>query len=242
MSVGIVVVSHSPEVAEGTKKIAQQMAGSVRIEAAGGTDDGRIGTSFEKISRAVESANSGEGVAVLCDLGSAVMTAESVIEFADSESGRAVLVDAPLVEGAVAAAVAAENGVDVDAVVAAGEAARGQRKTTGEPSDASEKAPANAAASADEADSQAAERTVRLRNKSGLHARPAAEFVKRAATFDAAVRVNGKDAKSLLGIMALGLTQGTEMTISATGPQANEAVESLADMVEGGFGEIPGEN
>lgn len=110
MTVGIVVVSHSSKIAEGAVELATQMASDVGLVAAGGTDDGRIGTSFEKVLAAVEQSlaeAAGDGVVVLTDLGSAVMTAESVKEFA-SEPDAVHLADAPLVEGLVAAAVAAQ--------------------------------------------------------------------------------------------------------------------------------------
>ena len=89
MSVGIVVVSHSPKVAEGTRDLALQMAADVTVLAAGGTDDGSIGTSFDKITAALAEAEQGEGVAVLCDLGSAILTADTAIELLDEdEQGR----------------------------------------------------------------------------------------------------------------------------------------------------------
>jgi PTS hybrid protein len=78
---------------------------------------------------------------------------------------------------------------------------------------------------------------VTLINRDGLHARPAAEFVKLASTFDTHVTVNGKDAKSLLGIMSLGLVRGMRAEIEASGEQAEHAVQALAELVESGFGE-----
>ncbi len=80
-------------------------------------------------------------------------------------------------------------------------------------------------------------RTVTLTNETGLHARPAAEFVKTASSFDAQIKVNGVDAKSLLGIMAMGASKGTELELVATGTQAQEAVDGLATLVEAGFSE-----
>lgn len=82
-----------------------------------------------------------------------------------------------------------------------------------------------------------ARKTVTLTNETGLHARPAAEFVKTASLFQAAVTVNGTDAKSLLGIMALGASRGTELELVATGDDAQEAVDALAALVESNFGE-----
>ena len=78
--VGIVVVSHSQKLAEGAVELAKLMAGDANIVAAGGLDDGQAGTSFEKIMSAVEEVHEEDGVAVLMDMGSAVMTTEMVIE------------------------------------------------------------------------------------------------------------------------------------------------------------------
>ena len=110
MKVGLVLVSHSDKLAEGLAELAGQMAPDVAIIAAGGTDDGGIGTSLEKIQSGIAQADGGAGVALLADLGSAVMTAEMALEFLDPGQREKVrLADAPLVEGAVAAAVAAQT-------------------------------------------------------------------------------------------------------------------------------------
>ncbi|MFU8869343.1 dihydroxyacetone kinase phosphoryl donor subunit DhaM [Natronococcus sp.] len=104
--VGIVVVSHSERAAEGIREIAREMGGDARIEAVGGTEDGRIGTTPGPIREAVEAADgSGEGVVVLVDLGSAVMNAELALE--EAAIDEAVVADAPVLEGALNAAVAA---------------------------------------------------------------------------------------------------------------------------------------
>lgn len=222
--VGLVFVSHSEKIAGGLVELAAQMAPNVALVAAGGTDDGGIGTSLEKIQAAIGAAQSGAGVIVLCDLGSAIMTAESAIEFLGDGAGTVSLADAPLVEGGVAAAVAAETGGDLDQVLQAAQAATGAA------------APEGGVASAD-VDVDTLSRTVTLVNKDGLHARPAADFVKLASTFDTAVTVNGVDAKSLLGIMALGLTKGSSVTIATADPSGLDAVSALAELISSGFGE-----
>ena len=107
MTVRLVVVSHSSKIADGAVELAAQMAPDVLILPAGGTDDGRIGTSLDKVMAALEQA-AGDGVVVLADLGSAVMTAESAVEFA-ADPGSVLIADAPIVEGLVAAAVAAQG-------------------------------------------------------------------------------------------------------------------------------------
>ncbi|WP_336344445.1 dihydroxyacetone kinase phosphoryl donor subunit DhaM [Halalkalicoccus ordinarius] len=102
--IGLVVVSHSERLAEGVCEVAAEMASDAPIVPAGGTDDGEVGTSVERVMEAIETADDGAGVVVLVDLGSAVMSAEMAIEESASE---AVIADAPLVEGAVNAAVSA---------------------------------------------------------------------------------------------------------------------------------------
>lgn len=104
--VGIVIVSHSDLVARGVKEIAGQMAPEVKIEAAGGTGDNRIGTAINKITEAIEKVYSEDGVMIFFDLGSAFMNTELAIEFLDdSMNGKIEIIDAPLVEGVVIAAV-----------------------------------------------------------------------------------------------------------------------------------------
>jgi phosphoenolpyruvate---glycerone phosphotransferase subunit DhaM len=125
--VGIVLVSHSARLAEGTADLAGQVSGgTVRVLAAGGTDDGGLGTSAEKIAEAVASAETGAGVLVLPDLGSAVLTVRAMLE--DQAGARVVLADAPFVEGAVAATVTAAAGADLKAVAQAAEEAWHARK------------------------------------------------------------------------------------------------------------------
>jgi phosphoenolpyruvate---glycerone phosphotransferase subunit DhaM len=123
--VGIVIVSHSREIASGTAALAAQMAGpEVHIEAAGGDPDGGLGTDGALVGAAIEAADQGDGAIVLGDLGSAILTARAVLEEQANGNGSVRLVDAPLVEGAIAAAVMASAGRPLDQVVAAAEEAR----------------------------------------------------------------------------------------------------------------------
>ncbi|MDK2924410.1 MAG: hypothetical protein PWQ41_184 [Bacillota bacterium] len=130
--VGIVIVSHSAEVAEGTKKLAQQMTPpELPLAAAGGTRDGRLGTDTTLIQEAIESVAGPDGVVVLADLGSAVLSTEMALELLPAEvRERVVLADAPLVEGAVAAAVESSLGKSLLEVKAAAEAARNLSKVS----------------------------------------------------------------------------------------------------------------
>ena len=112
MTVGLVIVSHSARLAEGVVELAGQMAqGKVAISAAGGTAEGGLGTSLEKILAALRQVDGPEGILVLLDLGSAVIAAEMAVESFVQASPHAVIISpAPLVEGAVIAAVEASVG------------------------------------------------------------------------------------------------------------------------------------
>jgi phosphoenolpyruvate---glycerone phosphotransferase subunit DhaM len=124
--VGIVLVSHSPELAAGLADLAGQMAGpEVGIEPVGGGPDGRLGTDGDRVRDAIRHADRGDGVVVLGDLGSAILTIRHVLE---GMNGSVRLADAPLVEGAVAAAVVASAGLALDDVAKAAEEARGANK------------------------------------------------------------------------------------------------------------------
>ena len=114
--VGLVIVSHSAALAEGVVALAREMGDEVAIEAAGGMEDGAIGTDAERVRAAIERARSDDGVLVLMDLGSALMSAEIAVEMADPDGGPIRLSDAPLVEGAVAAAASARGGATLDEV------------------------------------------------------------------------------------------------------------------------------
>src|SRR4051794_11840693 len=197
------------------------MAPSGALEAAGGTDEGGIGTSFEKVEAAIARADGGQGVLVIGDLGSAIMTAETAVELLDpAPAGGGLVLDVPLVEGGGAAAGAAEGGGDLAAVAAA---ARTAAETTAAPEEAG---------SAPEPGPEPVSDTVVLADPEGLHARPAAELVKLAGRFAARVQVNGRDARSLLGILALGLRQGDRVRIEADGPDAADAVDAVRALLE----------
>lgn len=218
--VGLVVVSHSAQLAAGVVEVAAQMAPNVTVVAAGGTADGGIGTDFDAVGAAIERADTGAGVVVLYDLGSARMVAEMAVEVVDG----ARLADAPLVEGAVAAAVAAEGGADVAGVTRAAEDA------AGEPVEQ----PAEPSAAADEV-------VVTLTNKLGLHARPAAVVARAMTKLDAKVTIHygeaTADGRSVLALMALGTRAGDSVRVAASGPQAADAIRTFQDLAADNFGE-----
>ena len=233
--VSFVIVSHSASLATGVCELAAQMAPDVHFEAAGGTDDGRIGTSYDLVEAAVEAAlaavdGDGSGVIVLTDLGSATMTVESVIDMSD-EPERVRFVDTCLVEGAVASSVRAQLGEDLDQVadVAAALAPRLDEAPAQEVPSPAAGAPGGGGAPAS---STWAQGDAVVADPVGLHARPAAAFVRLAGTFDAEVTVNGADGGSVLELMALGITQGQSVHIEANGADATAAVAALTDMLE----------
>jgi phosphoenolpyruvate---glycerone phosphotransferase subunit DhaM len=232
VTVSIVVVSHSEKIADGAVELAAQMAPDVVILPAGGTDDGRIGTSLEKVLTALEQVGAqdgGDGIVVLTDLGSAVMTAESALEFLADPAG-VLLADAPLVEGLVAAAVAAQGGADVQSVREAAEAAGGTARQPGPEGSEAGSGPVSSAAPDFTGDFE-------LVNQAGMHARPAAKVAGGLASLDAEVTINGVDGASMTGLMTLGAGKGTVLHVEAWGADAERAVEYVGGLVQAGFGE-----
>ncbi|BCW56859.1 dihydroxyacetone kinase phosphoryl donor subunit DhaM [Arthrobacter sp. StoSoilB20] len=230
MTVGIVVVSHSSKIAEGSVELAAQMAPDVELVAAGGTEDDRIGTSLEKVLAAVEQSlvdSGGDGVVVLADLGSAVMTAESAMEFA-SDPDAVRLADAPLVEGLVAAAVAAQGGAGVEDVCKAAEAVAFGSVPAG----------VGGPELPDLKDEPDASGDFELINPLGMHARPAAKIAGGLSGLDAEVSVNGVDGMSIMALMALAAGQGSSLHVEARGKDALKAVQYVGRLVEEGFGEL----
>ena len=220
--VGIVIVSHSTALAAGVCEVVAQMAPDVAVRPAGGTDDGGVGTSFDKILAAVTEADGGAGVVILYDLGSAKLTAALVAEVAEA----ARVVDAPLVEGAIAAAVTAQSGAPIDAVAhdaaAAGDTASPAPVARGDASDLA--------------------RVYALRNPHGLHARPAAQLARIAAAHGVALRIGGAtgelvEARAILAVVALGLRGGAAVRVEITGPGAAGAGRAIEAAIDDGFGE-----
>ncbi len=240
--VGLVIVAHSATLAEGVKELVEQMVqGRVPIATAGGVDDPQnpFGTDAMRVLEAIRQVYSEDGVVVLMDLGSAVLSAEMALEFLPEEQRRHVyLCEAPLVEGAIAAAVQAAAGGDVERVLAEARAAlSGKQAQLGAAATTPPTAPSAPPA-------QGQEVRVRVRNRLGLHARPAAQFVATASRFQARIHVRNvtrgtgpADAKSINQIATLGVRQGDEIAITAEGPDAAAALQALVDLVEANFGE-----
>ncbi len=234
-------MSHSDALAEGVVKLAREMGGEeLALEPAGGTDEpGVLGTDAERIRAAVDRAFSEDGVLVLMDLGSALMSSEMALELLAEGREKVRLSEAPLVEGAVAAAVAAKGGASLEQVA---DEARGALRMKESQLGVEESEPAEPSAASPDAVPDA-ESTIPIRNAIGLHARPAARLIELARSFDAAVSIakqgGGAPAKatSLTEVISLGARLGDTVHLSASGPQAKEAIEALRELADAGFGE-----
>ncbi|BAZ20734.1 phosphoenolpyruvate-protein phosphotransferase [Kalymmatonema gypsitolerans NIES-4073] len=254
--VGIVIVSHSKKLAEGVRELAAQMVqGKVPLAVAAGIDDPEnpLGTDAMQVYEAIASIYSDEGVVVLMDLGSAVMSAEMALEFLPEELRDKVhLCEAPLVEGAIAAAVAAAAGSHIQQVIAEARGALVAKATqlgvthnlTPNPSPQAERG-AHTDSGGSSEEPQTKEIHITVRNKLGLHARPAAKFVATAARFQSQITVRnitkGTEAvraDSINQVSTLGVRQGHELAITATGSDADEALAALQALVETNFGEV----
>ena len=247
--VGLVLVCHSAKLAEGVAEVAAQMgAASLRIGLAGGLDQpgNPLGTDAVRVARAIEDVWSEDGVLVLMDLGSAVLSAEMALDLLPEERrGRVLLTEAPLVEGAVAAAVAAGLGDPLEMVA---EEARGALAAKA----AHLTAPATDAAPSGEPPCEAEPATatqgptlqIIVKNKLGLHMRPAAVLVRTAAGFAADVAItnvtSGKgpvSAHSLNAVATLGVRHGDEILLRASGPQAEEALAAIGRLADDDWGD-----
>jgi multiphosphoryl transfer protein len=247
--VGIVIVSHSATLARGVAELAREMGGDdIRIATAGGLDEPGhpLGTDAAVVVEAIESARSGDGVLVLMDLGSAVMSAEMALEMLDEADEEVLLCAAPLVEGAVAAAAQARQGATLAEVAA--EAMRGIDLKAGHLAGDQTDGDGHGAQGPQPEESPGDVHEVRLRvdGPMGLHARPAARFVQTVAGFDADVAVTNATSgrgpapgRSLSGVATLGVRSGQEIVVRARGPQAQAALEALQRLAEENFGDAP---
>ena len=235
--IGIVVVSHSPALATAAVDLALEMVAGDRpaIAIAAGGGEGVTGTDATKVAEAIDEVAGADGVLVLMDLGSAVMSAELAIDFRESDV-RVKLSSAPFVEGLISAIVTAAGGASLDEVDREATGALLQKQGMlgdGEPEP--------------EARPPAAEQSEELTivNPDGLHARPAAMLVSALAGFDAKVtiantRTAGKPVagNSLIGLLSLGVKTGDVVAVAASGPQAAAALDKVRELVTSGFGEL----
>src|SRR4051794_39523921 len=248
--VGLVIVSHSAALAGGVVELARQMGGEqVRIEAAGGLaePEGAIGTDMQLVRAAIERVAGADGVLVLMDLGSAVMSAEMAVELIAAEDAdlRVELCEAPLVEGAVAAAARAGAGAPLDEVITEARSALGMKAAQlGLDDRAGGTAPESAATTLGDSASEA---VLGVDIPLGLHARPAARFVETVGRFGATVTVTDEtsgrgpaDARSLSALVMLGVRQGHRLRVRAEGADAEAVLAALRALAEEGFGDEPG--
>jgi len=240
--VGIVVVSHSRALAKAALGLAGEMLHGrpVRIEIAAGLDDTTFGTDAVKVKEAIERLDGPDGVVVLMDLGSAVLSAELALDLLDDPTARdrVVLSSAPIVEGLIVAAVAASGGASRAEVAAeARDALMGKAAHLSVPDEAT----------TDDVVEPVADQLVAsftVTNQHGLHARPAARLVSEVSGLDAAVSLTNLTtgagpvpAGSLSRVATLGALLGHEVEVRASGPQAQEALEHLLALAARRFDE-----
>lgn len=242
--IGIVAVSHSAALGQAALELALQMVpgggAKVLVAAGAGTDaDGTpiLGTDAVAVASAIdELAADCDGILVLMDLGSAVLSAELALDLRMSDVP-VRLVPAPFVEGLLAAVVAASAGGDLDTVAAEATAALGAK--TGQLGELEPVAPA--AVSPGSSEAPTVTRTVTVRNPLGIHARPAALIAEAAAGADVRLRrlLEGPEAPaaSLSRLLTLGARQGSELELTAHGKGADAALDRLVALFDDGFGE-----
>jgi dihydroxyacetone kinase phosphotransfer subunit len=239
--IGLVVVSHSRALADAAVALAAEMvqgsvSGGPTVAVAAGLDETTFGTDATAVAAAIEEADSPDGVLVLLDLGSAVMSAELALELLDPDvAGRVRLCSAPLVEGLVAAVVTAGTGAPLAAVAA--EALRGLAAKQEHLQDVA----APAAGSAAEFELSA---EVAVVNKHGIHARPGARLVDMVSRFDAEMNIENLSrglgpvtADSMIMLATLDSHPGDRLRVSANGPAAAEALRAVVQFIADGLGD-----
>jgi phosphoenolpyruvate-protein phosphotransferase/dihydroxyacetone kinase phosphotransfer subunit len=242
--IGIVIVSHSTKLAEGVVELARNMGGpDLAIQAAGGltTEDGALGTDPMLILNAIEQVYSEDGVLVLMDLGSAILSSEMALEMLPEEKrGKVVLCEAPIVEGAIAAAVQARIGGSIQQVI---NEARGA--LTPKSTHLNIIAPEISQTQENASDKNHLAIQLTVKNSLGLHARPAARFVQTAGKFpqeailvsNLTTKTGQVNAKSINSVITLGVRQGHQIEVTASGPNARAALEAIKVLAENKFGD-----
>lgn len=241
--IGIVIVSHSHALAHAAADIAREMlhGRTANIAIAAGLDETTFGTDAVQVQTAIDEVDSPDGVLVLMDLGSAVLSAELALDLLDPDiAARVRLCAAPLVEGLVAAAVAAAGGASLTEVEAEAAAAlAGKQAHLQQDADAS-----TADAPTDDAAEPQARGTFTVTNAHGLHARPAARLAAEIRTLDARVQLRNittgsavVPGSSLSRVATLGALAGHEVEVTATGSQAREAVDHVVALAARKFDE-----
>ncbi len=249
--VGIVIVSHSAKLAAGVEELARQMVQvPVPLATAAGIDDPEnpFGTDVMQVQAAIESVYSDDGVVVLMDLGSAILSADMALEFLpEAQREKVRLCEAPLVEGAIAAVVQAASGADIEQVIAEARAALTAKSSQLSGINSAPTQTNNPPRKRRRSHQQTTkEIQLTVQNQLGIHARPAAQFVTTAAQFQSQITVqnlttnsNRASAKSINQVITLGVLQGHEIAVTAAGSDAEEAIDALRQLVADNFGEAP---
>jgi PTS hybrid protein len=233
--IGLVIVSHSPRLAEAAVELAMEMVHGTPppIRIAAGMD-GRFGTDAAAVASAIDEVGGESGVLVITDLGSAVLSAGLAVDLAES-STEVLVSDGPFVEGITAGLVLAATGAPLAEVAREVSAALDAKRDQPEPPPETAR-PASDPLSAEEV----------LINPEGLHARPASMLVQAVGGYDALVDVTNLTtaagpvaAKSMIGLLSLGAKQGHRIKLDGRGPDAVMAVSALRRLLADGFGEIP---
>ena len=242
--IGIVIVSHSAKLAEGVLELARNMGGAdLSIQAAGGmnVEDAILGTDPLRILEAIEQVYSEDGVLVLMDLGSAILSSEMALEMLPEEKrGKIFLCEAPIVEGAIAAAVQARIGGSIQQVISEARGALIPKSAQ-----LNIMAPETNLSQVTVSHENRLVIQLTVKNTLGLHARPAARFVQTAGKFpQAAILVsnlttkNGPvNAKSINSVITLGVRQGHQIEIAVSGPNAQAALDAIKALAEDNFGD-----
>jgi phosphocarrier protein FPr len=244
--VNLVLVSHSKRLAESAAAMALQMiaSSSVKIATAAGVGENNqdFGTNAVEIADAIQQVDSQEGVLVLMDLGSAVLSTQMALDLLPDEiRARVKVCPGPFIEGAVVAAAQASAGGSLSQVYKEAFDSIKPKEEQFEPEKIKEPKEAPVV---HEAGSAASEVVLTLQNEHGLHARPGVRFVQTASEYDADIMVRnlttGKgpsSAKSLTAITFLGVLKGHQIEITAEGRQKDEAIKALTNLIENKFGE-----
>jgi len=242
--IGIVIVSHSAKLAEGVLELARNMGGAdLSIQAAGGmnVEDAILGTDPIRILEAIEQVYSEDGVLVLMDLGSAILSSEMALEMLPEEKrGKIFLCEAPIVEGAIAAAVQARIGGSIQQVISEARGALIPKSAQ-----LNIMAPETNLSQVTVSHENRIVIQLTIKNTLGLHARPAARFVQTAGKFpQAAILVsnlttkNGPvNAKSINSVITLGVRQGHQIEVAVSGPNAQAALDAIKALAEDNFGD-----
>jgi len=242
--VNLILVSHSKKLAKGVAEMVKQMTASesVKILTAAGTgeDNQDLGTNALEIMEAIEAAYTEDGILILMDLGSAVLSTEMALDMISDEMKANISVcPAPFVEGAIAAAVQAGLGFDLKSVF--NEAMQSLRLKTEQLPDLTETLPEEVITEKpiSDSDNNRREITLVIPNKQGLHARPAVLFVKTVGKFDAKVMVKNLtenkgpvEANSLISVMTIAARQGHQVHITAEGKEKDAVIDALVNLFE----------